>query len=435
MSNCKNFLPGAFAPPTSRRAFLGSTLAASGAFLAPRWLRGDEVPPSERLGLGFIGAGGMASQHMHWFRQQPDVRIAAVCDVDKRHLEDAQGIVGADCRYVDDFRKLLEMPGIDAVLIATPDHWHGLAAIAAAGAGKHIYCEKPLTNSVGEGRAVCEAVKKAGVVLQTGSHERSSPGSRIAKQLIGEGRFGEIKEVRIQLPMDEPHLQQVAQLTEVPAPVEVPAEFDYDFWLGHTPVVPYTEKRCHFWWRFHLAYGGGEMTDRGAHVIDLAQMILGLDDTGPVSFQAEGKASPSGFFDAFVQFKFENEYANGIRMLGDNQGPRGLRFVGTDGSLFVAVHGAALTSEPASLLDGVSVPAAVPYDSHRREFLEAVRHGTPVVAPAEAGHRTASICHLNNIALRLGRPFRWDTVAERANDEHVNALLMPTMRPPWSMDV
>ncbi len=326
---------------TSRRTFLGHSLAATGALVAPRWLHGEPVPPSERIGMGFIGAGGMASHHMAWFHQQPDVHIAAVCDVDRRHLEDARSIVGDDCQYLDDFRELLDLPGIEAVLIATPDHWHGLAAVAAARRGKHIYCEKPLTNSVGEGRAVCDAVSKAGVVLQTGSHERSNPGARLAQQLVGEGRFGEIKEVHIQLPMDEPHLQEVANLVQAPPPLEVPDGLDYDFWLGHTPLVPYTEKRCHFWWRFHLAYGGGEMTDRGAHVIDLAQMILGLDDTGPVSFQAAGQAAASGFFDAFVKFQFENEYASGLRMIGNNNGPRGVRLVGTEGNLFVAVHGAA----------------------------------------------------------------------------------------------
>lgn len=416
----------------SRRAFLSQSLAATAALLGGRRSRADQTSPNERLGLAVIGTGGMGSYHLDWFRQQDDVQVIAVCDVDRGHREQARAKAGPDCRAYRDYREVLELPQVDAVLIATPDHWHGLVAVAAARAGKHIYCEKPLTNSVGEGRAVCNAVKQAGVVLQTGSHERSSPGAHVARQLIADGRLGEIKHVSIHLPMVEPHLRSVAELASPPPSMPVPDGFDFDFWLGHTPPAPYTEKRCHFWWRFHSAYGGGEMTDRGAHVIDLAQMILNLDDTGPKSIEARGTAAAGGFFDAFIKFEFQNQYGNGLRMTGDNTGPRGARFHGSEGSLLVEVHGARLTADPPALLEGVTVPEAVPYDPHRRNFLDAVRHGTPVVAPAEAGHRTATICHLNNLALRLGRGFRWDPVVERTDDPQANDLLLPKMRVPWS---
>lgn len=424
--------------PISRRRFAKQALlASSGTLIASRLPHAraePAVPPSERIQLGFIGVGGMGQYHLPWFAQQPDVQVVSICDVDRNRFAAVEKILQSkDFQAHSDFRELLANKSLDAVVVATPDHWHGLASIAAAQAGKAIYCEKPLTNSVGEGRALCDAVQASKVVLQTGSHERSNPGAAIAKKLIAEGRFGEIKTVRIQLPTDEQHLQTVKNFKGTPAATEPPAGFDYDFWLGHTPEVPYTEKRCHFWWRFISTYGGGEMTDRGCHVIDLAQMILGLDATGPTHIEATGEAPSPGLYDAFLDFKFENRFANGLRMIGKNEGPRGVWFEGTEGKLFVSVHGAELTAEPTSLLDGVTVPKEPPYGKHRREFLEAVKTGSPVIAPAEAGHRTATICHLNNLALRLGRSFTWDPVAERSDDQEVNELLTPTMREPWSL--
>lgn len=418
----------------SRRHFLAQTATGASLLLAPTVFGKDKVAPSDRITMGFIGVGGMGQNHLRSLKEEPDVQIVALCDVDRNHLNAAYEALGdSKCKTYADFRELLARDDIDAVLIATPDHWHGLIAVAAANAGKHIYCEKPLTNSVAEGRAVCEAVRANEVVLQTGSHERSNPGPSIARKLINEGRIGQVQTVRIFLPTDEPHLRAVADLKTAPDPMPVPEGLDYDFWLGHTPVVPYTEKRCHFFWRFHSAYGGGEMTDRGAHVIDLAKMILGRDDTGPVAFRATGKPLQCDFFDAILDFEFENTYADGLRMLGSTTGKRGVKFEGSEGSIFVEVHGGALSAEPASILADVTVPAAHHYEPHRREFLEAVKHGTPVVAPAEAGHRTATICHLNNIAMRLGKEFTWDPATEQSNNADVNEMLKPSMREPWKL--
>jgi predicted dehydrogenase len=412
-----------------------SGAAAVGLERPHRALAQKDTPPSERIALGCIGMGGMGQQHLKWFGTQADVQIVGVCDVDRRRFEEAKNVGGHhDFQQYDDFRELLANDAIDAVVIATPDHWHGLATVAAAQAGKDIYCEKPLTNSIDEGRAVCRAVEKNNVVLQTGSHERSNPGAAIAKQLIREGRFGEIQTVRIQLPTDEPHLQTVKNFRGIPPEMAVPKQFDYDFWLGPAPLEPFTEKRCHFWWRFISDYGGGEMTDRGCHVIDLAQYILGKDDTGPVSIQARGVVPTAGLYDAILDFTFEARFADGLRMLGNNDSPRGVWFEGTAGKLFVKVHGADLSAEPKSLLADVSVPAATPYASHRREFLDAVKDRSAVIAPAEAGHRTATICHLNNLALRLDRSFDWEPQSERSTDPEVNALLTPNVRAPWSLD-
>jgi predicted dehydrogenase len=418
----------------TRREFLQRSAAAYAA-LATAPSIATATAANDRMRVGFVGLGGMGSGHLGWFLTQPDVEVVALADVDAGRLASAASTAAASKPGIcADFRELIARTDIDAVVVATPDHWHALVSIAAARSGKHVYCEKPLTNSIAEGRALADAVKAAGVVLQTGSHERSNPGAAVAKQLVAEGKLGEVKSVRIHLPNADPHLQQVENFTAPPPDSPAPTGLDYDFWLGHTPVVPYNEKRCHFWWRFHSAFGGGEMTDRGAHVIDLAHMILGLDETGPVRVEATGKKPAGDFFDAFITFQFESRYAGGIVLRGDNTGPRGLTLEGTEGSLFVEVHGCALRATPASLLDGVSLPKVDPYAVHRRQFLDAARGVGACVAPAEAGHRTASACHLNNIAMRLGKPFDWDPVAERSNEPEVNAMLAPSMRAPWSLE-
>ena len=394
-----------------------------------------KLPPSERVNLGFIGMGGMAQGHLGWFKDQPDVRVAAVCDVDSRHLNRAKSILGHDdFRMYDDFRELVAGDDIDAVVVATPDHWHALATIAAAKAGKDIYCEKPLTNSVGEGIAVRDAVQKYKRILQTGSHERSNPGATLARKLINEGRFGKIHTLRIQLPTTEPHLQTVVNFKGTPAEMPVPKELDFDFWLGHTPVVPYTEKRCHFWWRFITAHGGGEMTDRGCHVIDLAQFVLGKDGETPVEFDAKGNPPPADkLYNAVLDFECVNKYADGLVMHINNDGPRGVWFEGDAGKLFVEIHGGKLSSEPASLLEGVEQKPPGNHPLHRRNFLDAVKTRGETVAPVTAGHSTATICHLNNIGIKLGRPFQWDPKKERSNDDEVNRMLTPQMRGPWSL--
>lgn len=416
-----------------RRQFIKQAAVATGSFTALTSVHAQDTDsPNARLNVAVVGLGGMGSSHLDWCHNRRGIQVTALADVDANHLQRAHAKVsGATAQK--DFRELIDRNDVDAVFVATPDHWHGLIATAAANAGKHVFCEKPLANSIGEGRAIADAVAKANVVLQTGCMERSSTGAKIAKRIISEGKLGEIKLVRINLPNADPHLQEVENFTTPPPNSDPPAGLDYDFWLGHTPVVPYNEKRCHFFWRFHSAYGGGEITDRGAHVIDLAHYILGLDDTGPVRIDATGKRPKGDFYDAFITFNFENGYANGMRMIGDNSGNRGVTFEGTEGKLFVEVHGGALTAEPASLLDGFDQTKVETYGTHRENFLAGVLEQEAVRAPAEAGHRTASVCHLNNLAMRVGRGFDWDPATEQSSDPEVNGMLTPDMRAPWSL--
>lgn len=429
---------------TTRRQFLRQSAAATAAVAVPYFVpasalgRDGATAPSERITVGVVGTGGMGTGHVEWLAARAEVEVVALCDVDAAHVERARQAAEAKsgkqrCVTLRDFRELVARPEIDAVYVVTPDHWHGLASLAAIRAGKDVYCEKPLTNSIGEGRALCDAVQEHGRVLQCGSHERSNPNVLRACEIVRSGKLGEIKTVRVFLPCDEEH-HQVARSRQFAA-AEVPAGFDYDFWLGPAPQAPYAENSTHFWWRFNLNYGGGEMTDRGAHIIDLAQMALGLDQTGPVEFRARGTQLTGGLYNVFLDFEFENIYANGLKLIGEKTGPRGIRFEGDEGTLFVHIHGGKLVADPAAILGGDPGPEnADGYTPHREEFLAAVRSRGATRAGAEAAHRTASICHINNIAMRLGRELKWDPAAEKfVGDDEANSYLMPAMRAPWSV--
>lgn len=236
---------------TTRRRFLQQAAATSvGAVSFPYIIpasalgRDGAVAPSERIVMGTIGTGGQGRGLTGRFLGSPRVQLVAVCDVDSGHRDQARAMVNEkygnqDCAVYGDFRELLARKDINAVIVGTPDHWHALAAIAAAKAGKDIYCEKPLANSVGEGRAICKAVKENNVILQTGSQERSGPNARFACELVRNGRIGKLHTIRINLPCSDGHHKKVLEMNEQPQPeMPVPEGFDYNMWLGHTPVAP-----------------------------------------------------------------------------------------------------------------------------------------------------------------------------------------------------
>lgn len=412
-----------------------------------------------RITLGCIGVGGQGIHNMRTFLNNPEVQVVAVCDVNagsrgyfmdqlagrepaRQIVEDhyaRQSRSGSfrGCKGYSDFRELLARPDIDAVVVCTPDHWHGLICVEAAKAGKDIYCEKSLTNTVSEGRAVCEAVKRYGRVLQTGSHERSGHNARFACELVRNGRIGKLHTIRVNLPTDEPHHQEVRQTGNLQSVMPAPGGLDWDFWLGPAPWAAYTQKRCHFWWRFILSYGGGEITDRGAHIIDLAQMANGTDHTGPVQISARGTAPGDGLFDAFMDYEFECIYSDGVRLIGQSTGPRGLRLEGTDGWVFIHIHGGHLEAEPVSLLAETIGPEQIRLGrspGHHQNFIDAVRTRRQPVAPAETGHRSATICHLLNIAMLTQQSLKWDPQAERiTSDEQANRMLARPMRTCWRL--
>ncbi|MEX2141158.1 MAG: Gfo/Idh/MocA family oxidoreductase [Pirellulales bacterium] len=433
---------------TTRREFLKTSAVAAAAIGVPYYVPATALgfgrtAPSDRIVMGAIGTGGQGRGIMNRFMSFDDVQVVAVCDVEQRRLKAVKESVdqkygNQDCKQYGDFRELVARDDIDMVTVTTPDHWHALCSVAAANSGKHIYCEKPLSNSIGEGRAIADAVKKNNVKLQTGSHERSGENARFAAELVRNGRIGKLHTIRINLPDDDGHHQKAKALKTVPPPQPIPEGFDYDFWLGHTPQVPYTEGRCHFMWRFILAYGGGEMTDRGAHVIDLAQLAAGFDDTGPIEIDATGAQTPGSLYDTFWEYRFTNRFANGVMMIGEAKGPRGLRLEGDDGWIFIHVHGQKLEASDPKLLENRETKnfkiQLGRSPGHQRDLIEAIKTGRDPVATAEIGHRTASVCHLNNIAMRLGRKLKWDPEKEQFQDDsEANSLITPIMRAPWKL--
>lgn len=436
-------------PQATRRRFLKTTAAtlAIPYFVSPSSLGlAGSVAPSDRIVLGAIGTGGKGRHNMEQFFKEKDCQVVAVCDVEKNHATMAKDMTNQhygnqDCVVANDFRELAAMEGLDAVCVSTPDHWHALTTLAALRAGKDVYCEKPLANSVGESKAMRDAAQKLNRVVQCGSHERSNNRARFGCELVRNGRLGKIHTVEINLPCTDPHHIQAKTLTDIPPAQDVPEGLDYDAWLGHTPNVPYIPERVHFWWRFNLNYGGGEMTDRGAHIIDLAQLALDQDGSGPTVFEAKGDRAEGSLYDAYWEYDFVNTYANGIKMVGKSEGPRGLKFIGEDGWLMMHIHGAELECSDPSLLNEETATRDHKISlgrspGHHRNFLDAVKERTDPFATAEIGHRTATICHLNNLAITLGRTLKWDPVKEQViGDEEANQRLLPKMRAPWNLDI
>lgn len=433
----------------SRRRFLrmaaGRALGLAGfPYLVSASALGKDsfVAPSERIVMGCIGLNGMGMVDMNAFLANEDVQVAAVCDVDARHRQRAGQVVQDyysnrqektilhSCAAYNDFRELLARPDIDAVLIATPDHWHVPISIAAAKAGKDIYCEKPLCRTISEGRALCQAVKRYGRVFQTGSQLRSTRNVRFACELVRNGRIGKLHTIRTFLPPGR---------TLGPQPVmPVPEGFDYDMWLGPAPWVPYTEKRCHFNFRYVSDYAGGSLTDLGAHDNDIAQWGNATELTGPIEIEGQGEFPADGLFDTAVRFRVDYLYANGVRLICSTDpypaGP-GVRFEGDEGWIYVRWE---IDAEPKSILTskiGPNETRLYHSSDHHRNFLDCVRTRRCPIAPVEVGHRSATICHLGNVAMRLRRKLRWDPQEERfLNDEEANRLLSCSARSPWRLD-
>lgn len=453
----------------NRRQFLKkATVAAAGAAVFPYVVsssalgKAGSVAASERITLGFIGTGGQGMNNMHGFLRNRQAQVVAVCDVnkesddyflwkgpagleparrdaEKHYAEYSRGGQYKGCAAYHDFRNVLADEKIDAVVICTPDHWHGLIAIEAAKAGKDIYCEKPLANTMTEGRAVCDAVQRYGVILQTGSHERSNESVRFACELVRNGRIGKLQTIRVNMPNSDGH-HDVIRKNSGPQPnMPVPEGLDYDFWLGPAKWQPYTAMRLPTWWRFIMDYGGGEMTDRGAHIIDIGQLANGTDDTGPVEIAGRGSmfGGGKGIFDTFIEYDFECRYANGVRLIGGSTGQRGLRLEGTEGWIFIHIHGGRLEAEPKSLLQEVIGPDEIHLGrtgGHHKNFIGAVKTRGEPFAPAEVGHRTGSICHLVNIAMVTGRKIKWDPVREQIiGNADANSMLSGPMRSPWRL--
>ncbi|MFH1719793.1 MAG: Gfo/Idh/MocA family oxidoreductase [Planctomycetota bacterium] len=415
----------------TRREFLARSAATAGVVLAlptiiPSSVLGADAP-SNRITMGFIGTGGQGTSDMKGFKGKTDCEILAVCDVDADHAKKAAATAGLDEKscYVD-FREVLARNDIDAVLVATPDHWHVPTSIAAVRAGKDVYCEKPLTLTIAEGRTLADEVKRYGRVFQTGSQQRSSSEFHKACEMVVNGRIGHLHTMRVGISNNN----RKCEPTWTPEPV--PAGFDYDMWLGPAQWAPYHTQRCHYQFRFILEYSGGQMTNWGAHHLDIAQWGNQADTTGPVEISGKGEFPKTGLFTTALKAEIEYTYANGVKMFLKS-GSGGTRFEGTEGWIYV--NRGKLEAEPKSLLTSViGADEKRLYESsdHKRNFLDCIKSRKDPICNVETGHRSSTVCHLGNIAMLLDRPLKWDPQAERfIGDDEANRMTRRPARAPW----
>jgi len=439
----------------SRRSFLKSTAIATAAapFLLPSRLWSAEVKPSDRLNLGFIGMGTQNRGLMGGFLSRKETQVVAVCDVDTNRREDARKRVeehyakqtdsGAykGCGAYDDFRALLIRKDIDAVVIATPDHWHAYISIAAAKSGKDIYCEKPLCQSIHEARAMVNAMRKNKRVFQTGSMQRSSKEFRIACELVRNGVIGKISKVEVAI--------------GVPGiPCDLPTEpdepgLDWDMWLGPAPERGYHSKLSprgvhkHFpGWRDYREYGGGMVTDWGAHHFDIAQWGLGMDESGPVEiFPVDNPKATQG-----VRLL----YANGVEAVHVNSG-YGVVFHGSAGQVKVnrgkfelwlggeqKTKAGAKVGEEADRIEKEYLAGAkvrlYSSSSHGTDWLNSIKTRKPPICDVEVGARSVSVCHLVNLAYYHGQKMKWNPRSEKFTGGTGNkAWLNVPHRDPWQV--
>ncbi len=444
---------------STRRDFIRrSTLAAGTILSIPTIIpasalgRNGFVAPSDRVTLGFIGCGNQAENDARGFLRDNRVQVIAVCDVNRRSKGYWNGKLGGReyirkmvdktyrdrfgkdyqaCMEYEDFRAVLDRGDIDAVEVVTPDHWHAIPVMMAAAKGKDIYCQKPLTLTIQEGRDMANAVKKYNVVFQTGSQQRSNAGFRHVCELVQNGRIGTLEKVICGLPGGTPDFGKTGHLTD---PLPVPKGFNYDMWLGPAPEVPYCPARTHVNYRWILDYSGGMVTDWGGHHPDIAQWGMDTEYTGPIAVKnARAKWSDHLVWDTAVNFYFECVYENGVQLIITDEAKQGVTFHGSEGSLFA--NRRETSSNPASLIhskikDGEK--RLYYSEDHYRNFIDCVLSRQATIAPVEVAHRSITLAHLGNIAMILQEDLQWDPKAEKfLNHEKANSMRSRPMRDPW----
>jgi predicted dehydrogenase len=418
----------------SRRSFIRRSALAGAAIgfpaIIPSSVFGANAP-SNRIVMGAIGLGNMGNGNMHAFLGQDDVQFVAVCDVDSKRRAEAKGKVDThygnqDCVAYHDFREMLGRGDLDAISLALPDHWHAIPVIAAARLGIDMYGEKPLARSIGEGRAMCNAVHRYGRVWQTGSWQRSVGNFRKAAELVRNGRIGKVHRVEVGLPTGHGCGNNPVQ--------PVPEELDWNFWLGPAPKVPYRGV-SHWDWRWVMDYSGGQLTDWAGHHIDIAHWGLGYDNMGPVEVVGKGTYPEDGYYDVPVQYDFTCKYASGIEIRVANSAinPMGTKWIGDKG--WIHVDRGSLSAEPANLLNERIGPGEIKlYESpgHQRNFLDCVKSRRKTITPIETAHRSISVGLLGEIAMLTGRKIRWNPEKEEIiGDPAASALLCRSYREPW----
>jgi len=410
-----------------RRRFLKRVAGAGAAWAGAPLLvpsRALAAPgANERIGVGYIGLGARGNHILHHLPE--DAQIVALCDVDARRV----GAAAKDrpCATFGDYRKLLESKDVDAVVITTPDHWHALQSIAACEAGKDVFCDKPLSLTVVEGRKMVEAARRHKTVFQVGPQQRSIPAAIRACEFVRSGGLGKLKEVHVTN-------NRTSRACDLPGE-PVPEGLDWEMWLGPAPRRPfhgkiYNGSRQRDWmgWMAFRPWSGGMMTSWGAHGMDLMQWGLGMDQSGPSHVKPLGEG---------LTCQLQYSYPGGVVVKLDQAPQGGAIFVGTEGKVTVACG--VVTYDPPEL--GKDAPPNDPKlfpgstaPIHTRQWLSCIRTRQGLTCDVEIGHRTATACHVGNIARWLGRAVRWDPAAEQfPGDDEANALLTRPMRDPWRL--
>lgn len=435
----------------SRRMFLGSMGAAFTApYIIPAAALGADggTAANKRIQMGCIGTGGQGKGVMENAIKHKNVHIMALCDVDSKRLTEAKRLVDdyyedKACATYSDYRELLAREDIDAVIVATPDHWHALVCVEAARRGKDIYCEKPLTWSLGEGQAVVKTVREHNRVFQVGSMQRSGRQFKQACELVRNGYLGEIQRILVSLPNGG----HAFWADEFPPP---PPELDWEFYVGPAEWTPYHPKRCHWDWRWWLSFGGGQMMDWVGHHGDIAHMAMDWDTTGPI--EVENKfwlptKERNNLYNEAEHYQFNLKYRGGVEMTVASAAdmPDVFKACGELGTMFFGeqnkwlyVDRSGIKASDKSLLKIRRKKEDFRFRSgtnHMTDFLNCVVSRETCIAPVNAGHRSASIGHLGKLACTLKSGFKWDPETETIPDNPaLNGILTRTYRGDWTLE-
>ena len=445
----------------SRREFLGSLAAATAATAlsscstlsaAGRRPLGLRATQNAKVQLGCIGVGWQGNGNLDAFLDIADCRVLAIADVDAGHLTEAVNKVNGHyqdqgCKGYKDFRELLARADLDAVCISTPDHWHSIPAIAAANAGKDIFCEKPLSHTLNEGIAMVHAVQKNGRIWQTGSWQRSQATFRWAAQLVQNGYLGKVSRVEVGLPSGHADFEGTGNNRPNGEP---PPGVDYDFWIGPAQKMPFNPCRFHKNWRWNYNTGGGQLMDWIGHHCDIAHWGLanpkygcGPDDAiGPLELTATAEFPPKdAVWNTATKYRIECQYPNNVEVViagGYDEIRGGAKWIGPNGWVYVdrgqfeASNTEWIRDIQAREKKGDLEVQLYKSPGHNQEFIDSVKSRQRTLTPIEVAHRSQTPGHLGYIASVVGRKIKWDAARQKIiGDAEATKLLAPTMRPPW----
>jgi len=444
----------------TRRTFIKNAMgAAAGTVAAPyvitsTALGNGSIPPAgERIALGHIGVGNMGGHLLNCFLGLSDAQSVAVCDpyksrremkakqVNDHYAARADKATYKGCAAYNDFRELMARDDIDAVVVATPDHWHVPLGLAAARSGKDMYVEKPLGISVAHDIALRQACQRYGRVFQYGTMQRSAAHFRFACELVRNGRIGKVNLINVWCPCNEAGGSTT--------PIPVPEDLDYDLWLGPAPWAPYTKDRCVTPGVYHISdYAIGYLGGWGSHPLDIAQWGNDTEYTSPVEYEGTGVFPTEGLYDTQTSWDVMCTYANGVKLRFMSpdvahpisskyglQGSLGTMWVGDKG--WVDVDRSRVYADPPSLLNEKIGPNEIHlYESndHRQNFLDCIKTRAKTICPVEQAVRSDTISHLSDIAIRTGRKIKWDPEREQiTGDEVASRMLSRPMRAPWRL--